>query len=144
MDSRAIFVLVTSEDCPHCKTFRSKIWDSLKRALNKMANLQLVDISLKERNLRYLDTQKYPADLANQVRHFPEIMISSGDSWNKALQGRGKLRVTRYEGQINKEEILDWVDKVMVNYKPLNERKMSTISNEQNGVCKMISVQRRY
>lgn len=122
MEPKAIFVLVTAKNCPHCTNFR-KNWTEVQQALLETGLIEKpVDIEVESMADRP-NPALYPSDLKRWVRWFPAFLLFSRSSWLAAQPGSNKLldgvifngRMTangaEYEGnsKTTKETLVEWV-----------------------------------
>lgn len=89
MDSRPVFVVITAENCGHCKSFKNGPWPDTKAALESMGTVRVVHIELAAMGDAL--PPQYPSTLQTYIRGFPTLLLVSGESWNRALQSGGPL-----------------------------------------------------
>ena len=126
---KPVFVLVTSESCPHCKTFKRYTWPRLSTYLKKDARLKLAEIHVMKNAKEITDRHN---DLLRFATWAPTMMIFTGESWvstklvGKVLNGefrydaRRKMdMMTNYANipgktsqlvNLNQRDIYDWIE----------------------------------
>ena len=80
---KPVLVVVTSDDCGHCATFKRLIWDSLKSKLLSNNNIHLIEISIPR--MKTPPGPHYPADLNRWIEWYPTILMFTPKSWNTAM-----------------------------------------------------------
>lgn len=135
MNNKHVFVLVTSLQCPTCINFKNNIWDSLKKKLNQIENLELVYIEIPSNTFNTSNIpDKYNKDIIKYIGWFPSILLFTGKSWynlKEKLVGTvmngifigDELRQDR-KIRFHDEEIYKWVKNTLstnLMFKNINE-----------------------
>ena len=81
MDSKPVFVLLTSTTCPSCVNFKAKVWPSLKEDLEKQNKVKVVTIEVPT-NSSKPDKQSYHPELSRFIGWFPTMFLFPADRWN--------------------------------------------------------------
>lgn len=105
--------------CGHCTTFKTKNVESLKAGLNKIKNMEYIEIEISNMDATKIkDFVDYPipTNLSSMVKWFPYILMISSKSWQNGLTSDlNKDQVDTYNPQqgMSSEQILKWVNQTL-------------------------------
>lgn len=114
-----VLVLIMSEACGHCRTFKTNQLDTLRKKLSK----EFKNVSLEVINLPSFSSplpSNCPQSLKNIIAWYPMLVLMTDDQWrsgsltnysvfNGILGQGGKPRyVSKYD--LNVDHILDWIE----------------------------------
>lgn len=83
---KPMLVLVTSESCPACKAFKTRVWPRLGMYLRKDPRFDVTEVHVVK---NFLEIRKVHTDLEKFVRWFPTLIMFTGASWvSTSLKGK--------------------------------------------------------
>ena len=87
---RHVFLIATSEDCPHCTVFeKTHNKDNvITRTLERSDLIKVVPLKAKTRDGRSLAAaiQGMPHDIRNVIRYFPSFIMVHGADWEHGVR----------------------------------------------------------
>lgn len=132
MESKAVFVLVTARNCPHCTNFR-KNWAEIKRALVETGLIETpIDIEVNSLS-EAPDPTVYPPDLKRWVTWYPNFLLFTKKSWQSAQPGlNGSLEGHIFNGTMEGNMV-----KYLGNGNPTRENLVAWVKSRSSSTNKV-------
>lgn len=119
-----VLVVIMSEACGHCRTFKTTQLSSLKNRISKdftNVGLEIIDLPSFSSPI----PSKYPSSLQNIIKWFPMFILIDGENWNLSIKNKknilSKFRIfngTMNNGipqyvpkyKLNVDDIFQWME----------------------------------
>lgn len=121
-----MLALITSESCPACKAFKSRIWPRLGMYLKKDNRFEVTEIHLVKNPV--MEIRRAHTDLARFIGWVPILILFTGSSWVST-----SLRGVALNGQ--------FVGEKMVHYKDIPGKASQQIPMEHRRIYEWIERQ---
>lgn len=112
-----ILVIVTANNCDHCKIFKKDILNDLKAALLRENKVTIEELNLNSTNDPI--PEHYSQDLGRYVKWFPTFVLFNRESWNNGnnligcvfngIMDKGEAELVG-KRKLNKNNIVRWVN----------------------------------
>lgn len=153
MSLNPVFVMVFAGNCSHCKDFKKKSLEELRKSLKSYPGVTPIEYNIN--TIGEDLPSDAPEDLKRFVKFYPFFLLVSGAVWNEAKNG-GKLRNVLLYGatitpdekivilphKLTKDSLMEWVRNNVehdVNLKSTSSSKQESQSSSSSAAeAKMI------
>ena len=90
-----VFVIVTADNCGHCRNFKEKQWPFLKQKLQNDGRVKIIEIPLP--TMGTIPGEEYHSDLVKYIGWYPTFLLFNGSTWNNKMT---ILKGLIYSGEI--------------------------------------------
>lgn len=87
MENRHALILITADDCGHCKSLK-KEWPSIEPNILSISSIRIIQIPLSSMSSS-IDISRYPRGLKKYKRWFPMLLLVPSQNWNAAISHLG-------------------------------------------------------